>query len=209
MSQRGGWGGYYNPPPRKQVQGGVVVAKPGKVTDPTAQELITAAEVETSDKIMARGRTYARAGQVVAVQSESEAFLAQIQGTGRRPYQVRLDRVVISGSDRIAADCTCPYGCDYGWCKHAAALAYVAAFLLDHDPAMRATWSGTPSTEQAAGEDVARPAAEALSADDFAVLRTPIPQINGQELLARAEMLVPHPWRPNAATDTTSAETDQ
>ena len=61
---------------------------------------------------------------------------------------MRLDRTVISGSDRVAADCTCPYGCDYDWCKHAAALAYVAAFLLDRDPDVRAVWTGQ---EPAAG----------------------------------------------------------
>lgn len=195
MSPRGRWVDYYDSPPRKQVQGGVVVAKPGKVTDPMAQELITAAQFETGDTIMARGRTYARAGQVVAVQSEPKAFLAQIQGTGKRPYQVRLDRVVISGSDRVAADCTCPYGCDYGWCKHAAALAYVAAFLLDHDAAIRATWSGTASTEQAGADEIAVPEVEVLSDDDFATLGRPVFQVDAADLLARAEALVPHPWR--------------
>ena len=151
MSPRGRWVDYYEAQPRRAVQGGVVVAKPGKVTDPVAMEVVEAAAMETSDKILARGRTYARAGQVVEVHTDPHAFTAQIQGSERTPYEVRLDRTVISGSDRVAADCTCPYGCDYDWCKHAAALAYVAAFLLDRDPDVRAVWTGQ---EPAAGSIV-------------------------------------------------------
>ena len=124
---------------------------------------------------------------------------------------MRLDRTTISGSDRVAADCTCPYGCDDGWCKHAAALAYVAAFLLDRDPAARSTWAGVP---EPAGSDASAPgipgtiadtavvpgSALTLSADDLATLRSPIPRRDAQELLAAAEALVPHPsdafdWR--------------
>lgn len=210
---RGRWGrfDYYDAPPRRAVEGGVVVARPGKVSDPTAAELVAAAEMESAPQILARGRTYARAGQVVALQVEPGGFSAQIQGTKATPYEVRLDRTTISGSDRVAADCTCPYGCDDGWCKHAAALAYVAAFLLDRDPAARSTWAGVP---EPAGSDASAPgipgtiadtavvpgSALTLSADDLAALRSPIPRRDAQELLAAAEALVPHPseafdWR--------------
>lgn len=196
---RGRWGGYYNPAPRREVEGGVVVAKPGKVTDPVAVELIAAAAIEAGDKILARGRTYARAGQVVAVRSEPEAFTAQIQGTGKRPYEVRLDRTTISGSDRVAADCTCPYGCDYGWCKHAAALAYVAGFMLDRDPAVRAVWTGTDQIEPGIDEVIAdtgvRPASTlVLNADDLATLRSPISKVDAAALLTAAAEIVPPPW---------------
>lgn len=201
---RGRWG-FYEAPPRRSVEGGVVVAKPGKVNDSLAAELVAAAEMESAPQILARGRTYARAGQVVAVQVESEGFSAQIQGTGSKPYQVRLDRTTISGSERVAASCSCPYGCDYGWCKHAAALAYVAAFLLDRDPTARAEWTGEPSS--AASPNAAIPgtiadtavvpaSALTLDPDDLATLRTPPPRQDAQELLAAAEAFVPHPWRP-------------
>lgn len=200
---RGRWD-YYDAPPRRSVEGGVVVAKPGKVSDPLAGDVVAAAEMESAPQILARGRTYARAGQVVAVQVAPRGFSAQIQGTGSRPYQVRLDRTTISGSDRVAAGCNCPYGCDDGWCKHAAALAYVAAFLLDRDPTARAAWTGTPGTTESdhtpipgtiADTAVVPASALTLDPDDLATLRSPLPRQDAQELLAAAETLVPHPWR--------------
>jgi hypothetical protein len=177
----------------------------GKVSEPVAADLVAAAEMESAPQILARGRTYARAGQVVAVHVESEGFSAQIQGTGARPYQVRLDRTTISGSERVAADCSCPYGCDDGWCKHAAALAYVAAFLLDRDPTVRAAWSGAPATTGSldegipgtiAGAAIVPASALTLDTDDLAALRSPPTRLVAHELLAAAEAFVPHPWRP-------------
>ncbi len=214
------WPTYFDSAPRRAVEGGVVVAKPGKVSDPLAVELVAAAEIESAPQILARGRTYARAGQVVAVQVAPEGFSAQIQGTGATPYDVRLDRTMISGSDRVAADCTCPYGCDDGWCKHAAALAYVAAFLLDRDPQARSEWTGqarsgaggdVPGSVAAGGQgsspDLAIPtsiagaavvpaSALSLTAEDLAVLRSPVPTRDAEDLLAAAEALVPPPWDP-------------
>ena len=105
MRRRGGW---YESPPRRAVEGGVTVPKPGKVVGQPAQEMVDAAEMETSPKILARGRTYARQGQVIDVQCEPGQFTARIQGSDREPYLVRLDRVIISGSDRVAAECDCP-----------------------------------------------------------------------------------------------------
>ena len=221
MSRRP-WATYYDAAPRHSVEGGVVVAKPGKVNDPLALDLVAAAEIESAPQILARGRTYARAGQVVAVQVEPEGFSAQIQGSGASPYEVRLDRTTISGSDRVAADCTCPYGCDDGWCKHAAALAYVAAFLLDRDQEARSVWTGQARMEASgdvtgngasgqhgaspdhaiptsiAGTAVVPASALSLSAEDLATLRSPIPTRDATALLATAEALVPHPWGPTA-----------
>ncbi len=192
MSPRGRWGGYYEARPRRAVQGGVVVANPGKVTDPVAVEVVEAAVMETGDKILARGRTYARAGQVVEVHTEPRAFSAQIQGSGKKPYEVRLDRTVISGSDRVAADCTCPYGCDFGWCKHAAALAYVAAFLLDRDPDVRAEWAGEDPAARRGSDQP--PPTVVLAADELEALRSPLPFVDVRALLAAADAVVPHPW---------------
>lgn len=194
MTPRSWDGGWYQAKPRRAVEGGVVVAKPGKVTGEPAAEMVAAAEMETSSAILARGRTYARAGQVVALEVEEGRFSAEIQGSDREPYQVSLLRTTISGSDRVAAHCSCPYGCDHGWCKHAAALAYVAALLLDTQPGVVAAWTG--EDDHAAPAGAARPgeAAGRLSEEDLAVLRRPAPAMDGSALLAAAEELVPHPW---------------
>ncbi len=132
---------------------------------------------------------------MVALEVEEGRFTAQIQGSDREPYRVSLMRTVISGSDRIAADCSCPYGCDYRWCKHAAALAYVAAFLLDTQPGVVAAWTGEDDdagpTASGAGQGEA---AGRLSEEDLAVLRRPAPAMDAAALLAAAEEIVPHPW---------------
>lgn len=206
------WPRYYDAAPRREVEGGVVVATPGRVTAVLAAEMVAAAEMETQPHVLARGRTYARAGQVVAVQVEPGAFSAQIQGTSDRPYEVRLDRTTISGADRVAADCTCPYGCDDGWCKHAAALAYVAAFLLERDPQVRTAWAGADSPVGDPDPDgdgapdapgglaaaiaetaVVTASALTLSADELAALRSPIPLRDPAGLLEAARAIVPLP----------------
>ena len=186
MTPRSWDGGWYEARPRRAVEGGVVVTKPGTVTGELAAEMVAAAEMETSSAILARGRTYARAGQVVALEVEEGRFSAQIQGSASEPYRVSLLRTVISGSDRIAADCSCPYGCDHGWCKHAAALAYVAAHLLDTQVATVAAWSGDDGAGGAGGA-VVPPAV-------LATLRSTPPRLEAARLLAAAEELVPHPW---------------
>ena len=208
--RRDRWPRYYDAAPRREVEGGVVVTKPGKVTGMLAVEMVAAAEMESEPQILARGRTYARAGQVVAVQVEPRAFSAQIQGTSARPYEVRLDRTTISGADRVAADCTCPYGCDGGWCKHAAALAYVAAFLLERDPQVRTAWAGSaaeaadpadraldePAVIPATIADTAVVAASSLTlrAEELAALRSPIPLRDPAGLLDAAQAIVPLPY---------------
>lgn len=176
--------GWFEAAPRRAVQGGVKVAKPGKVTHPAAQDLLSVTASETRDTIMSRGRTYARAGQVVDLQSLPGEFVANIQGSGRRPYTVRLTAMVL---DHVRAECTCPYGCEYDWCKHAAALAYVAAFLLDNDAAVRARWTGQ--------QDEVTTVAP-LSDTELSALRESPPAVEASDLLARAEAVVPYPhWR--------------
>lgn len=186
------WDGPFPPSrPRRAVEGGAAVAKPGRVDGEEAAELVAAAEMETAPQILARGRTYARAGQVVAVRAQEGVFTAEIQGTRAQPYRVSLTRTTISGADRIAADCTCPYGCDFGWCKHAAALAYVAAFLVDTQPATATAWGGSVS---AAGGPAAAAVAPPLAPEEVAALRRPLPALHAGQLLAAAAALVPHPW---------------
>jgi uncharacterized Zn finger protein len=179
--------GWFESRARLSVQGGVAVPKPGKVTNPDALDLVETAQMETGAKILARGRTYARAGQVIDVQSDPGSFTARIQGSDPEPYSVRLDRVTISGSDRVAADCDCPYGCDFDWCKHAAALAYVAAFLIDNDEVVRSRWNGREAGEA--------PQIGPLSGEEVAALRAAPPPVDPVEMLQRAEAVVPYPWR--------------
>lgn len=175
--------GWYEAKSRIAVEGGVVVPKPGTVTDPEALGIIEAAAVETRPPILSRGRTYARSGQVIGVTADHEGFTGRIQGSDRKPYEVRLTRHMISGSDRIHADCTCPYTCDYDWCKHAAALAYVAAFLVDTQPATRSVWLG---------EDDASQTPE-LTPDDLSVLRRPAAMRTFAERVRDSEHLLPWP----------------
>lgn len=193
MSQRSRDWSDYRPPPRKSVDGGVAVGKPGAVTHDLATELVAAASVECDPPILARGRTYARAGQVVALTVAEDELTARIQGTGARPYEVRVFRTRISGADRVGADCSCPYGCDFGWCKHAAALAYVGAALLDRDPVARAQWTGQTEPEPTLPGSVVPAAALAMDAQVLAVLRSTPPQRDAQDALARAAEVVPLP----------------
>ncbi|MGV1004906.1 MAG: hypothetical protein ACOYEV_09100 [Candidatus Nanopelagicales bacterium] len=202
MSPRGSARFWPTSRPRIEVAGGVAVPKPGSVTGDLATELVSAAVMEARPGILSRARTYARAGQVMAVQAADQQFTAEIQGTARKPYQVSLRRISISGSPRVAADCDCPYGCDLDWCKHAAALAYVAAHLLDRDPTTRARWSGEAVEEPRPARGKSRPEsgppvfrASALVMDDSLVaeLRTPIERFDVDAIRERAAAIVPLP----------------
>ncbi len=107
---------------------------------------------------------------------------------------MRLFRTSISGSGRVGADCTCPYGCDYGWCKHAAALAYVAAALLDREAGARARWTGEPADDEESAVAGLVPAS-ALTVDDaaLAVLRSAPPQHDPAQSVQWAAGIVPLP----------------
>jgi hypothetical protein len=181
----------YRPAPRKEVEGGVAVGKPGAVTVPAAEDLVAAAVLECEPQILPRGRTYARAGQVMAVAIADGEITGQIQGTGARPYEVRLFRTRISGADRVGAACTCPYGCDDGWCKHAAALAYVGAALIDRDAVLRGAWTG--EAPQGAVDGVVPASAVVVDDAVLAVLRSAPPDRDPAQVLAWAAGIVPLP----------------
>ena len=188
-----GWSDY-RPAPRRSVEGGVVVAKPGAVSHPVAADLIAAAQLEAGPQFLARGRTYARAGQVMALSMGDGEITAEIQGTEAKPYRVRLFRTRISGADRVGAGCTCPYGCDDGWCKHATALAYVAAALLDREAGARERWTGE-AADEAGSEPAGLVRASALVLDEatIAVLRSEPPQHDPDRALRWAAGVVPLP----------------
>lgn len=134
---------YWDAPPRREVHGGVAVSRPGRVTDQVALELVSQLPGRTTPGVLSRARTYARAGQVVDVTVDSGTATARIQGSDAQPYEV-----VLVASPELDADCTCPYGCStYHWCKHAAALGFVLAHLLERDPAVRGRWDGAAAAE--------------------------------------------------------------
>lgn len=192
MSRRSGGWPDYRQAQRRSVEGGVVVARPGKVSHPVAADLLAAAQMEAGPQFLARGRTYARAGQVMGLTLGEAEITAEIQGTGAKPYRVRLFRTSISGSDRVGADCTCPYGCDFGWCKHATALAYVAAALLDREAGARARWTGQMGEEEGSPLPDPVPASALVLTDaELAVLRSAPPMHDPAEAVRWATGIVP------------------
>lgn len=193
---------YYRPGPRRAVAGGVVVTKPGQVQHEVAAALVAQAEMEAARAILGRGRTYARAGQVVSVAVAPGEFTAEVQGTDPDPYQVSLRAVTISGADRVAASCDCPYGVEVDWCKHAAALAYVAAHLIDTDSRARGTWLG----QQPDHTEVAVPVPYHL----LAVLRSAagLAPPAAAAMLAAAQAVVPLPWAELSRDSAESLEED-
>lgn len=134
---------FWDAPPRRDVEGGVAVNRPGRVSDPVAVELVEALPARTTPGVLTRARTYARAGQVVDVTVDAGTARARIQGSDARPYEVEL-----VAEPELDADCTCPYGCStYSWCKHAAALGFVLAHLIERDPRVRARWDGEDAAD--------------------------------------------------------------
>ena len=96
MSPRGRWVDYYEAQPRRAVQGGVVVAKPGKVTDPVAMEVVEAAAMETSDKILAAGGPTHAPGRSWSPHRSARVHRAD-PGARRGHREVRLDRTSSPG----------------------------------------------------------------------------------------------------------------
>ncbi len=135
------WSSFERPSgPRRAVAGGVKVPRSWKPSGEEAVRLEVVSEGRTTPGIGQRGRAYARAGQVVEVRLATGGATAAIQGSDDEPYAVSLAR---EADGDVQATCTCPYGCDaVEWCKHAAALAFVVAHLVDTDAGLAATWSG-------------------------------------------------------------------
>jgi hypothetical protein len=187
--------------PRREVSGGVAVPRTWKPSTEEAARLVVVAEGRTTPGIASRGRTYARAGQVVEVRVDDGVASAAIQGSDAAPYAVSLTRLADGDVD---ATCTCPYGCDdVEWCKHAAALAVVVAHLTETVPDVAGAWSGTAdgadgaSEGGAAGDDTAatRPGAS-LPADVpalVAALHGPAPAADARERWAAALEVLPLP----------------
>lgn len=115
------------------------VAKPGRVAHPAAEAVVALLTVNAYPGPLARAKTYARAGQVVDVEVGEQEASGSVQGSDPRAYRAQLTAA--------RATCTCPYGCrQRDWCKHALALAFVVADVLDRDAGVRARWTGDAKT---------------------------------------------------------------
>ena len=72
-------------------------------------------------RIFERGEGYQRGGEVLNLTLRDHVLTAGVQGSDTRPYRVTL---TLSEDDMRSADCTCPYGENFGdYCKHIAAVA--------------------------------------------------------------------------------------
>lgn len=186
--------------PRREVAGGVTVPRTWKPSAPEPARLVVTAEGRTTPGIASRGRTYARAGQVVEVRVDDGVASAAIQGSDDAPYAVSLTRLADGGTE---ATCTCPYGCDdVEWCKHAAALAFVVAHLTETVPEVAAAWTGErPGGATDGGTAGAGPASgrrptglpPEQAAALVAALRVPVPPGDARQRWAAALDVLPLP----------------
>ncbi|MDQ2706424.1 MAG: SWIM zinc finger family protein [Actinomycetota bacterium] len=87
------WRGWSRPPARpRHVEGGIKArSKRGAI----GESWWSARFIEVLESIgvggrLGRGRTYARAGQVIQIRTDAGAVLAQVQGSRTRPYRVRI-----------------------------------------------------------------------------------------------------------------------
>ena len=80
--------------------------------------------------IFERGQKYQRSGEVLNLTLRGNTVSAGVQGSDNRPYRVTL---TLSEDDLENADCTCPYGENFGeLCKHIAAVALEVYFWPEH-----------------------------------------------------------------------------
>ena len=71
-----------------------------------AERWVAALERLITPLRLARGRTYARSGQVLSIQEESGTFLAEVQGSRRAPYRVTVGLAPLSDEawERVVAE---------------------------------------------------------------------------------------------------------
>ena len=79
---------------------------------------ITEADIarQTTDKVFQRGVDYYEDGAVLSVVRRGGLIQAEVEGSEDEPY---LISVTVGPKGVTAAECTCPYGQEWGgWCKH-------------------------------------------------------------------------------------------
>jgi len=111
---------------------GIFVENPGKAElAGVGEEFLESAEVHWLPGPTSRARPYARNGSILAMERDETIVSGLVSGSDY-DYEIRVHGVTESGPFQPSADCTCPYGAMHGdWCKHAIALAYAIAALLD------------------------------------------------------------------------------
>jgi uncharacterized Zn finger protein len=168
------------------VSGGVGVSAPGKAESAEGLALVAGANRLCTSAVASRARTYARHGQVVGVDLGEKTAVAQVQGSGDEPYYLSLYRRDFGD---YTADCDCPYGCgETYWCKHAVALAYVVANLIDRELTMLLRWTGESSSAESEQAVVAPIATERL-----AQIARPRPPVDLERVMAAAAEIAPPP----------------
>ena len=189
--RRTSWRDWYTPSQPREVTGGIKVkSKRGWFSESwwgrRWEEIMASYGIGAR---LARGKRYARAGQVIEVETSTSGIRAAVQGSRATPYRVRIgftpwsEEEWLTVLDTIAAeprfvarllggelpeelepalaragidlfpaayrelktDCSCP-----DWsnpCKHIAAVAFVMARELDHDPLLLFRWRGLEREE--------------------------------------------------------------
>ena len=104
-SYRGSWYDFEPSKPIKVEGGFVTASKKGAIGDTWwSKRFLSSLEGGESPSRLARGRTYARQGQVVGLEISAGSIVATVQGSRSTPYQVRITTPVIEDQtwDRVA-----------------------------------------------------------------------------------------------------------
>jgi len=100
-----GWGsywGYYKPAKPKEVKDGGIKAKSkrGAIGETWwSKRWIAVLESFNMGARLGRGRSYARKGQVIAIDVQKGMVTARVQGTRAKPYEVKMQLNPISEPD--------------------------------------------------------------------------------------------------------------
>lgn len=114
---------------------GVFVDAPGRARpDGPGEEFLETAGSQWFAGPQGRGRAYARNGSILSLARDGAVVSAVVAGSGGADYDTTIRGVTDRGPYRLTAACDCPYGSqNYDWCKHAIAVGYAVAALLDGD----------------------------------------------------------------------------
>jgi hypothetical protein len=159
-----------------QVDGGIAVrAKRGKIGEQWwSRRFVDILEQICDGGRLARGRSYARKGQVMDFELTRGRVAARVQGSRETPYTVTIGEEALASQalyraallacempheivdvfdaldrplfpSRLDMNCSCP-----DWsvpCKHASAVLYVLAEAFDDDPFLVLAWRGRARDE--------------------------------------------------------------
>jgi hypothetical protein len=114
-----------------------IVRNPGQViAGGPGQQFLDSARTHWRSGPGSRGRPYAQDGSIIAIEWVADVVSAEVTGSSSS-YLTVITGVpqpdsIDPAATRTVAHCTCPYGArSHDWCKHAVALAYACAALLD------------------------------------------------------------------------------